>query len=129
MAEPLDQPRSRTADALLTVLSSALLSERSRIRPLEEVNAAGSDQPGIFAQRRTDPLRGSAPELHVKRRRLRVGVASAFLSIAGLAGMAMLVLLSELKGGSEDEKEIPQAATVSDWKIRGYLPRRAPRRA
>jgi hypothetical protein len=122
MAEPLDHRRFQPADALLTVLSSALLHERSRIRPLEEVNA------GILAHRRTHYARGSVPEPHVNGRRLRVGIASAFLSVASLTGIAMLVLLSELERGPVDKKGTPQAAMVSDWKMRGYLPRRAPRR-
>ena len=35
-------------------------------------------------------------EIDIGRRRMRIGVASFFLSIAGLAGIAMLIVLSVL---------------------------------
>jgi hypothetical protein len=46
--------------------------------------------------------------IHSSQRRLRVGVFSFFLSIAGLAGIAMLVGLSEFDRGPGDESSAPQ---------------------
>jgi hypothetical protein len=65
----------------------------------------------------------SVSELELTRRQRRVGVASFFLSVAGLAGVAMLVVLTVFQAprGSGDETTASNGELTAE-EIRGLRP-------
>ena len=60
--------------------------------------------------------------IQTNQRRLRVGVFSFFLSVAGLAGIAMLVGLSEFDRAPGGESAAPQAAPTLVDRLRQSFP-------